>query len=278
MSKSEFDRAIAQHYGQNQLTQKIVKALKSVRSDPGAPVTVADLEPLDQLHHGGLGLTMQMAEKAGVAQGMRILDAGSGIGGPARYLANRFGCKVDALDLTPEFVETGAELDGMVGLSGQITHCQGSVTDMPFGDEEFDLVWSQNVTMNIADKAAMFAEVCRVLRPGGTFTLSHMGAGNGQEIPYPLPWARHQSESFPTPPGDMFDLLKNAGFRQVTDHPPPPASTPPPAPPADGLDDTVVMGVDMPLRRANAMAAVSDGRLITMLITAEKPKSPRPKT
>lgn len=270
MSQIDIDQAIAAHYGRSELTARILKALGA---DAGGarPLTLASLAQIDQLHHGGLGLTERLVNVAEVGTGMHVLDAGSGIGGAARHLVAVCGCTVEAIDLTPEFVRTGAELDGYVGLSESITHRVGSVTELPYDDSSFDAVWSQNVTMNIADKSAMFTEALRVLRPSGVFAFTHLAKGNGEGPDYPLPWAGSPETSFLGSPDEIMKGLKDAGFENATDHalatPPPP----PPPPPGGGPDDAVVMGEDMPVRRGNAMRAVADGRLVPMMVTAQRP-------
>lgn len=263
MSNIDIKQAVAAHYGTGGLTERILKALGA---GSAAPLTLAALAQVDQLHHGGLSLTERLINVAEIARGMHVLDAGSGIGGAARHLASVCGCTVEAIDLTPEFVNTGAELDVLVGLSKSISHCVGSVTELPYENSSFDVVWSQNVTMNIADKSAMFAEALRVLRPGGVFAFTHLAKGNAEALDYPLPWAGSAETSFLGSPHEIFESLKDAGFENASNHAP---STPPP--PSDGPDDTVVMGEDMPLRRGNAMRAVTDGRLVPMMVTARRP-------
>jgi SAM-dependent methyltransferase len=269
MSNTDIDQAVAAHYGRGELTARILKAL-----GPGSagPLTLAALAQVDQLHHGGLGLTERLVKVAEIERGMHVLDAGSGIGGAARHLAFVCGCTVEAIDLTPDFVNTGAELDALVGLSERISHRVGSVTELPYENSGFDVVWSQNVTMNIADKSAMFAEALRVLRPGGVFAFTHLAKGNGEALDYPMPWAASAQTSFLGSPDEIFENLKDAGFENASNHapggPPPP---PPPLPPGDAPDDTVVMGEDMPVRVANAKNAVIDGRLVPMMVTARRP-------
>ncbi len=265
MSNIDIDQAVADHYGRVGLTERILKALGA---GSAGPLTLAALAQVDQLHHGGLGLTKRLIDVAKIERGMHILDAGSGIGGGARHLAAVCGCTVEAIDLTPEFVKTGTELDEIVGLSESISHRVGSVTDLPYENSGFDVVWSQNVTMNIADKPAMFAEALRVLRPGGVFAFTHLAEGNGEALDFPMPWANSTDTSFLGKPDEIFGQLNDAGFENAANHAP--SAPPPPPPPSDGPDDTVVMGEDMAIRRGNAMRAVADGRLVPMMVTAQR--------
>jgi len=262
------DQAVAAHYGRGDLTARILQALGAGAGGAG-PLTLAALAQVDQLHHGGLSLTERLVKVAGVERGMHVLDAGSGIGGAARHLASVCGCTVEAIDLTPEFVNTAAELDALVGLSESISHRVGSVTELPYENSSFDVVWSQNVTMNIADKSAMFAEALRVLRPGGIFAFTHLAKGNGKALDYPMPWAGSAKTSFLENPDEIFETLKDAGFENAANHAP--AGSAPPLPLGDGPGDTVVMGEDMPVRGGNAKSAVTDGRLVPMMVTARRP-------
>jgi 2-polyprenyl-3-methyl-5-hydroxy-6-metoxy-1,4-benzoquinol methylase len=266
MAGASIESKVASHYSRGDVTERILRALGLKDAAPGT-VPVRSLFPVDQLHHGGIALTEKMAKAAGIAQGMRILDAGSGIGGSARYLADRFHCSVEAVDLSEKYVATARDLDKLVGLSGSIAHRTASVTDLPFQDESFDVVWCQNVTMNVPDKHAMFSEARRMLRPGGVYVLSHIGEGRSDAIEYPLPWAMTAEMSFTTPPSEFLQLLADAGFVNVTDHA---EGVPPGPPPADQPDDLHAMGDDMPRRRANSGRAVADGNLIPMLVTARR--------
>ena len=237
--------------------------------DDARPPTLAALAQVDQLHHGGLGLTERMVDVAGIARGMHVLDAGSGIGGAARHLVAVCGCTVEAFDLTPEFVRTGAELDALVGLSDSIIHRVASVTDLPYDDGSFDVVWSQNVTMNIADKSAMFTEALRFCARAAHSCLPILPRATARR------WiirCRGRVGRAPT--------FLGIQARSFTGLPRPVLKTPPITPLprlhprrplAKGPDDAVVMGEDMPLRRSNAMGAVADGRLVPMMVVAQRP-------
>ena len=123
--------------------------------------------------------------------------------------------------------------------------------------------------MNIADKSAMFTESLRVLRPGGVFAFTHLAEGNGEALDYPMPWAGSAETSFLGNAVEIFETLKEAGFDKAADHGS--GDSPPPLPLGDAPSDTVVMGDDMPVRGDNAKAAVIDGRLVPMMVTARRP-------
>ncbi|MCP5076032.1 MAG: class I SAM-dependent methyltransferase [Rhodobacteraceae bacterium] len=269
MDSSDIEKKVASHYTRGDVTERILTTL-GLQDVALGSVPIESLFSVDQLHHGGVSLTERMASAAGVRSGMKVLDAGSGIGGSARFLVDRFECEVDAIDLSDEFVRTAEDLDRLVGLSGRIRHRAGSVLDLPYDSNSFDVVWSQNVTMNVADKTAMFAEAFRILRPSGVYVLTHLGRGVGAEIDYPLPWAMTQATSFAVSPSELVNALSGAGFQNIKDH----AKDAPPLPPppvSDGQpDDSPAMGDDMPLRRTNAGRAIADGRLVSMLVSARR--------
>ncbi|MEM8731678.1 MAG: methyltransferase domain-containing protein [Pseudomonadota bacterium] len=269
MSPSDLETIVSAHYAGDNIAARIIDALGLQAAGPGS-VSVDTLFPADQLHHGGVGLTERMAEAAGLSSGQVVLDSGSGIGGSGRFLADRFDCQISAVDLSPDFVETAQELDRLVGLSGRITHQVGSVTDLPFASDQFDVVWCQNVTMNVEDKSTMFAEAFRVLKPGGVYVLSHIASTGDAPIDFPAPWARTQESSFTTPPDLFLQALADAGFSGAKAEPKG-DSAPPPPPPDAKADESPAMGENMSLRRENMMRAVEDGRLVTMLVTARKP-------
>lgn len=270
MNRSEIERQVESHYTRGDATQRVLNALGLQDAIPGS-VAVETLFPIDQLHHGGVGLTEKMAAAAQIGPDSTVLDAGSGVGGTARFLVDRFNCSVTAMDLSEEFVQTAGELDRLVGMSDKITHQVGSVLDLPFDPDSFDIVWTQNVTMNVSDKATMFAEAFRVLRPGGIYVLTHIGQNPGTQVTYPMPWAMTEDTSFPTAPDAFLDLLKAAGFVDATDHS---AATPPPPPPpakTGAADDSAVMGDNMEQRRANVAQAMASGAMAAMLVTAKRP-------
>ena len=166
--------------------------LRQIREDgcdPGRP-TFEALAPYDHFHGRGLEATEDMANRLHVSGTDHVLDVGSGIGGPARYMARRFGCRVSGIDLTAEFCDVARHLTARLGLAERVSFEQGDALGMPFSDAAFDGAFSMNVSMNIADKRALYREIHRVLKPGARLGLLEVVQGRGGEPDYPTPWAR----------------------------------------------------------------------------------------
>jgi len=209
---------ITSHYSSGELLGRLSAVLREDGADPNAP-TIAAMAPYDQFHGRGMEATEELAALLDAAPGDHVLDVGSGIGGPARYMADRFGCQVTGIDLTPEFCDAARHLTGLMGMSDRVAFEQGNATAMPFEDASFDKAYSMNVSMNIADKAGFYGEIARVLKPGGRLLLSEVAQGPGGDVDYPTPWARTAASSFLVTPEETRAGLEACGFtiEQVRD-------------------------------------------------------------
>lgn len=145
---------------------QILAALRREGRDP-ARLAPEDLYAHDQDHYGGLAAVDALAERAGVAAGVRLLDICCGLGGPARYLARKYGADVVGVDLNQGRAPAAARLTALVGLSARARFVRGDATRLPFADASFDAAIAQEAFLHIADKRALFAACRRVLRPGG---------------------------------------------------------------------------------------------------------------
>jgi sarcosine/dimethylglycine N-methyltransferase len=189
----------------------IERALREAGKNPER-LSPADLAPLEDFHSLGRIATVQLTELAGVGVEDRVLDAGTGIGGTARLLAAETGCHVTGVDLTAEYCETADWLNTATGLSSRIDVCRADVTELPFADGSFDVVISQHVQMNIADKSRLYAEARRVLGPGGRLALWDATAGPVQPLTFPVPWATDPRDSHLITPDELRELTTRAGF------------------------------------------------------------------
>ena len=172
----------------------------------------ADLGLLEDFHTMGRIATGQLVDLAGITSESMVLDAGSGVGGTARYVADRFGCTVDAVDLTDEYCETSRWLNRLVGLDDRISVRQADVTKLPFADGTFDVVISQHVQMNVADKARLYSDARRVLTDGGRLAMWDITVGDHRELDYPLPWADQPGLSHLVTCDELRGAVEHAGF------------------------------------------------------------------
>jgi len=168
------DNAVETHYTRDDLGETILAALKAEGKDLDR-LTPDDLAPVDEFHGGQRPATVRLAELVGFTGTERVLDVGSGLGGPSRYLAWQYGCRVSGVDLTAEFVRVAEMLTQLTGLVDKVDYRQGNALDLPFEDASFDVVWSQNAAMNIADRERLYREMRRVLKPGGKLALQEVG-------------------------------------------------------------------------------------------------------
>jgi ubiquinone/menaquinone biosynthesis C-methylase UbiE len=209
------DGEVSTHYSRGDLLARLNAALREDGSDPDHPSMEA-LAPYDQFHGRGLEATVELADLVQPGPADHILDIGSGIGGPARYFAKRFGCRVTGIDLTPEFCDVARHLARLLGLADRVGFEVGNALAMPFPENSFDGAYSMNVSMNIADKAGFYREIHRVLKPRAWLVLSEVARGTtGGELGYPTPWASTARTSFLSTPEQTQRGLLEAGFDVV---------------------------------------------------------------
>jgi ubiquinone/menaquinone biosynthesis C-methylase UbiE len=213
---------VVSHYaGSGNLIAAIRAALADAAVDVES-ISTAALAPVDEFHIRGRAATLEIAEALAVDADSTVLDIGSGLGGPARTLAEAIGCHVSGIDLTPEFCETADELSKWTGLADRTQFAVGDATALGFPDDAFDAVMTIHVAMNIADKAGMYREARRVLKPGGRFVVYDVLQGPAGDVHFPVPWARDASTSYLATAEEMRELLDRAGFtviRQIDSSP-----------------------------------------------------------
>ena len=183
---NEIDQRVNRHYGWSGLMATIEEEIRRNGIDP-TQVTVDQLAPLDNYHWHRLAGTLTLAHAAGISAADAVLDVGGGIGGPARQLAHRIGCRVTVLDLTADYCAVGETLTVWTGLEDKVSFVCGNALAMPFPEGSFDIVWTQHASMNIADKAGLYGEMARVVRIGGWLAFFDILAGPNQPIHFPVP-------------------------------------------------------------------------------------------
>ncbi len=201
---------VAAHYTTQDLLDRIEKALKEQGVDVA---TVDNLKPVDEFHTGGLEATDALLSQLDITPDIRVLDVGCGLGGTARHIVHRYGAHVTGIDLTPLYVEVGQALNARVHLDEAINLHVASATDLPMEDSSFDLATMFHVGMNIADKEHMFAEIARVLKPGGRFALFDvMRDDSPDDLLFPVPWSEKPETSFVDPASVYHGAAEAAGL------------------------------------------------------------------
>ena len=172
------------YWSRPHLDAALLEAVAAAGLDLGTATPDA-LAPLDQFHSGGKEATRTLADQAGVAAGMRVLDVGGGLGGPARMLAVEYGARVTVLDLTADYLRAGALLTARMGLAEQVHFCHGQALALPFADGSFDLVWTQNSGMQLADKGRLYRGLLARPACGGPSGAIRAGGRTGTAAPLP---------------------------------------------------------------------------------------------
>jgi sarcosine/dimethylglycine N-methyltransferase len=208
------EEEVERHYASDAIADRILIALREVY---GADVRITPdlLAPLDHFHGRGVTATEALSTRLMPKAGDRLLDIGSGIGGPARWMAAHFGCHATGIDLTRAFCTAAETLTQVCGMSDQVQILHGSATDLPFPDESFDRAYSQNALMNIADKRRVYREAFRVLRPGGLFAVDQIALGPDGPPNYPQHWASVSEASFLSTPEEISSDIAATGFNIV---------------------------------------------------------------
>ncbi len=208
------DRQVAEHYTHGNLAEAILSALE-VSGKTVEVVVPADLAPVDEMHIGGRQATADFAERLHIQPGLHLLDVGCGIGGPSRLIAAEYDCQVTGVDLTEEFCQVAALLTARAGLAEHVQYRQASALELPFEAAAFDGAYTIHAAMNIADKQHLYAEIARVVKPGGVFGLYDVLQGTGGAPRFPVPWAQDPTTSFLVTADELGDLLAAAGFEVV---------------------------------------------------------------
>ena len=209
---------IARHYDISGLEQRIIAALADMGVDV-AHLRAGDLEAVDEFHIGGIAATRELIDQMGLKPGDRLLDIGSGVGGPARFAANNAGADVTGIDLTQSYVDIATSLSKRTGMADRTRFVQGSALDMPFANASFDAAVILHVGMNLPDKPRLMSEAARVLKPGGVFAVYDVMRLKAGALTFPVPWASDETMSFVATPDDYRSAAATAGFSVIAERP-----------------------------------------------------------
>lgn len=202
---------LKRHYDHGDLLASIERGLMALGKS-SETVTLDDLAAVDEFHIGGRQASLEFLDQMDLATDQQFLDIGCGLGGPARFIADHYGCRVTGVDLTEEYITTGRALCDWTDLSHRVSLQQGSALDMPLPDASFDKAGMMHVGMNIEDKSGLCSEIHRLLRPGGRFGIYDvMRTGEG-DLDFPMPWSSVPETSFVRGPEVYKAALRSAGF------------------------------------------------------------------
>ena len=179
-----------------------------------------------------------MGQRMELTKACHVLDIGSGLGGPARTLAETYGCRVTGIDLTRSFCEAGTVLSERLGFSDKAQFVLGDATDLPFELDSFDAAMTIHVAMNIPAKDALYASAKRALKAGRIFAVKDVLKGTGGPVLFPVPWARDPSISALATPEEMRRLLVEAGFEVLEE--------------TDSTEESLAWYLDMTARMAKS--------------------------
>lgn len=158
---------------------RVARELSARGFGPNEPLSVESMFDLDQLHYHGPEAVRTAIDRLGLGAGDRIIDVGSGLGGPARLLASEGGCRVTAIELQPDLDQLAAGLTRRTGLQEQIEHrCEDFLSaDRP--EPGFDALVSWLTFLHIPERSALLERCYACLRPGGSILVEDFYARPG---------------------------------------------------------------------------------------------------
>ncbi|MGD8815342.1 MAG: methyltransferase domain-containing protein [Anaerolineales bacterium] len=209
-----FTKKIRQQYGREDLVERILAALAEAGKNVDA-LQRDDLASFEEFHLRARRATRELAHLVELQTGMRVLDIGSGVGGPARTLADEFGCRLATIDLSWEYCRAAHVLDTTVGLADRVSICCADGLATPFEAEAFDVVWMQHVCVNIQEKGRLFEECRRLLFPGGRLAMYEILAGDLHPTHFPLPWANGPDLNFLSTSDQLRYDLQDQSFHEL---------------------------------------------------------------
>lgn len=208
--------SVSDHYAHSNLIAAIQNGLMLMGKTTNT-VTVDDLAPVDEFHIGGRRATEELIGQLGPSSTGHLLDIGSGLGGAARFVADRYRCQVTGIDLTRDYVEAGNLLCEWVGLSDRVSLHHANALSIPFPDGTFGAAYMLHVGMNIEDKSKLCSEAARVMRPGSLFGVYDVMRTEDGELNYPLPWATTHESNAVAGPEQYRNALQSAGFEILSE-------------------------------------------------------------
>ena len=199
-------------YRETDLIQTLDRLFEA--TDQGAPATRAELDAMDQFHSGGPDAVERLLASLRPGPGDRVLDVGSGLGGPARQVAASTGCEVVGVDITAAYVDAAVVLNERTGLADRVRFVHSDIADLA-PDRPFDAGFTMHVQMNVADKAGWFRSIAGCLAPGARFAVWEVCRTGDTQPPWPMPWSLDGSDSYLETPDGLLGAIEAGGFEAV---------------------------------------------------------------
>ena len=167
--------------------------------------------PVDQYHSGGHEAVTRLATAMGIATDQRVLDVGSGLGGPARMIAATTGAHVDGVDITAEYVGAAQWLTERTGLADLVTFTHAEIAEFP-RTELYDAAITLHVQMNVEGKTAWYRSIAEHLRPGAVLGIWEVCTTARADLTWPMPWSVTGTDSHLATPDELRTAIEGAGF------------------------------------------------------------------
>lgn len=210
---------VIQHYQRLDRVQ-IIKDGLAAKGIEFEKATIDDLSAFDEFHIGGHDATEYFLKQFHFEPTAKILDVGCGVGGPARFMAQHYGCHITGLDLTPKYIETGKLLSQNTGFSAQTEFIEGNACDMPFEDAQFDGATLIHASMNIPDKDNLYSEIARCIKSQGILAMYDIlgtDKDSDDKLIYPVPWSDSAQYSILTIKQNLVQRLEHLGFKIISE-------------------------------------------------------------
>lgn len=191
----------------------LVAAIERLSGGDVAALTQSQRDQLDQFHGGGREAVDRLLPSLRLEPGMTVLDVGSGLGGPARQLAQASGAKVIGVDITPAYVEAARTLTHAAGLDARVSFVCSDISALE--SSQFDAAYTMHVQMNVADKRSFFAGIAQRLRPGARLATFEVCRTDESRPALPLPWSLDGTDSFLATAGELRDTIGCSGFEVI---------------------------------------------------------------
>ena len=178
------------------------------------PLTSEQLNFLDQYHIGGMAAVDRTVAPMHLTSSDRLLDVGSGFGGPARRIAELTGAFVHGIDIAGGYVDTATNLTVRCGLQRRVAFERNGIEDH-HPTRPYTAAISMHVSMNISDKLAWYRAIADRLIPGAQFGIWDVCRIGDAPLTWPVPWSIDGTDSHVESPEQLTAAITGAGFETL---------------------------------------------------------------